>query len=103
METVSLVPATDAPRFALEPFRALRLANSYVGDPVANRVLARPYRSVPGRLREWRRKRHLELDPDPALYVHEYTSHGVTVRRSEERRVGKEWVSTCRSRWSPNH
>src|SRR3546814_10165922 len=21
--------------------------------------------------------------------------------RSEERRVGKEWVSTCRSRWSP--
>src|SRR3546814_13944074 len=23
--------------------------------------------------------------------------------RSEERRVGKEWVSTCRSRWSPIH
>src|SRR3546814_12164828 len=23
--------------------------------------------------------------------------------RSEERRVGKEWVSTCRSRWSPFH
>src|SRR3546814_16180920 len=23
--------------------------------------------------------------------------------RSEERRGGKEWVSTCRSRWSPNH
>src|SRR3546814_11914707 len=23
--------------------------------------------------------------------------------RSEERRVGKEWVSTCRSRWSPLH
>src|SRR3546814_13954257 len=25
------------------------------------------------------------------------------VRRSEERRVGKECVSTCRSRWSPSH
>src|SRR3546814_18318529 len=25
------------------------------------------------------------------------------IRRSEERRVGKEWVSTCRSRWSPDH
>src|SRR3546814_12393810 len=25
----------------------------------------------------------------------------VTVDRSEERRVGKECVSTCRSRWSP--
>src|SRR3546814_19304985 len=23
--------------------------------------------------------------------------------RSEERRVGKEWVSTCRSRWSQDH
>src|SRR3546814_11502013 len=23
--------------------------------------------------------------------------------RSEERRVGKEWFSTCRSRWSPYH
>src|SRR3546814_16909372 len=25
------------------------------------------------------------------------------IHRSEERRVGKECVSTCRSRWSPNH
>src|SRR3546814_14677867 len=24
-------------------------------------------------------------------------------RRSEERRVGKECVSTCRSRWAPSH
>src|SRR3546814_13385952 len=24
-------------------------------------------------------------------------------KRSEERRVGKECVSTCRSRWSPEH
>src|SRR3546814_16558506 len=24
-------------------------------------------------------------------------------RRPEERRVGKEFVSTCRSRWSPHH
>src|SRR3546814_18191010 len=28
---------------------------------------------------------------------------GPTARRSEERRVGKECVSTCRSRWSPTH
>src|SRR3546814_19851954 len=26
-----------------------------------------------------------------------------TAARSEERRVGKECVSTCRSRWSPYH
>src|SRR3546814_1420075 len=28
---------------------------------------------------------------------------GGTDNRSEERRVGKECVSTCRSRWSPYH
>src|SRR3546814_11359776 len=29
--------------------------------------------------------------------------HALERRRSEERRVGKECVSTCRSRWSPDH
>jgi len=67
-------------RFALHPFRALRLADSYVGDPVANRVFARPYRAVPARLRDWRRKRHLRVDARPALYLHEYTSAGVSIR-----------------------
>src|SRR3546814_14695400 len=28
---------------------------------------------------------------------------GAVPTRSEERRVGKECVSTCRSRWSPSH
>src|SRR3546814_8719090 len=28
---------------------------------------------------------------------------GADLTRSEERRVGKECVSTCRSRWSPYH
>src|SRR3546814_14804101 len=33
-----------------------------------------------------------------------YTVLGIPIaRRSEERRVGKECVSTCRSRWSPYH
>src|SRR3546814_10572595 len=30
-------------------------------------------------------------------------SAGLSQDRSEERRVGKECVSTCRSRWSPYH
>src|SRR3546814_11932004 len=29
------------------------------------------------------------------------SGHKSEVWRSEARRVGKEWVSTCRSRWSP--
>src|SRR3546814_13913819 len=35
------------------------------------------------------------FDCDPAAKRREQLS------RSEERRVGKEWVRTCRSRWSP--
>src|SRR3546814_16627169 len=31
------------------------------------------------------------------------TSGPNAIDRSEERRVGKECVSTCRSRWSPDH
>src|SRR3546814_18742711 len=36
-----------------------------------------------------------DRDPDPA--------HVATRQRSEERRVGKECVSTCRYRWSTYH
>src|SRR3546814_10009910 len=32
-----------------------------------------------------------------------FKSYLLTQARSEERRVGKECVSTCRSRWSPYH
>src|SRR3546814_6893535 len=41
------------------------------------------------------------LDNDPiAEYRLQRYGYGL---RSEERRVGKECVSTCRSRWSPYH
>src|SRR3546814_15554524 len=39
-----------------------------------------------------RREEFLQLDLDPGADV-----------RSEERRVGKECVSQCRSRWAPYH
>src|SRR3546814_14729915 len=37
------------------------------------------------------------------LVVHRILHPVVSAKRSEERRVGKECVSTCRSRWSPYH
>src|SRR3546814_18805811 len=42
--------------------------------------------------------------PVAAFALHALTSHARNddaALRSEERRVGKEWGSTCRSRWSP--
>src|SRR3546814_17378505 len=37
----------------------------------------------------------------PGVFVTMPLSRDVSLTRSEERRVGKECVSTCRSRWSP--
>src|SRR3546814_11252566 len=37
----------------------------------------------------------------PAIYA--AVLQRLHIARSEERRVGKECVSTCRSRWSPDH
>src|SRR3546814_12424291 len=38
-----------------------------------------------------------------AVYVQKEIAPDNSSSRSEERRVGKECVSTCRSRWSPYH
>src|SRR3546814_14045501 len=37
-----------------------------------------------------------------SITYHRLLFHGI-LKDSEERRVGKECVSTCRSRWSPYH
>src|SRR3546814_10103087 len=41
--------------------------------------------------------------PRSELPMKKPPARSATRRRSEERRVGKECVSTCRSRWSPYH
>src|SRR3546814_18554561 len=48
----------------------------------------------PDNSRSCRAVRAAALSSTPEHYV------PVRLPRSEERRVGKEWVSTCRSRWS---
>src|SRR3546814_14089289 len=53
-------------------------------------------------------KAHPTQKPEALLYraILASTQPGDVVLdpfRSEERRVGKECVSTCRSRWSPSH
>jgi uncharacterized protein (DUF1015 family) len=64
----------------LEPFRGLMLAPSRVGVPASARAFARPYKDVASRLARWERHGHISRDPDAALYLHEYTSGGITIR-----------------------
>src|SRR3546814_4957657 len=65
-----------------------------------------------GRRRRCRYNRHNESLPPPASPVQACRCHAPSrsrrgrrrsTARSEERRVGKEGVSTCRARWSPYH
>src|SRR3546814_11098126 len=78
-------------------------------DPKKSRRRASDYK-------RWERSRAMELwQMDVTLGVHlqDGTSPSIVtgigdhsrfcVSRSEERRVGKECVSTCRHRWSPYH
>src|SRR3546814_7642914 len=53
-------------------------------------------RPVAGQRQPHRHRRVLQ----PAQHMH---ADDLAAVRSEERRVGKECVSTCRSRWSPYH
>src|SRR3546814_12945611 len=44
-----------------------------------------------------------QADAKTLRWAHQYDLTSMDPMRSEERRVGKECVSTCRSRWSPYH
>ena len=74
------VPSSPAKPLRLHPFRALQLSGDRVGDPSSARAFARPYRAVAERLEEWVRRGHVRHDALPAIYLHEYTSDGMTVR-----------------------
>src|SRR3546814_5835683 len=45
----------------------------------------------------------IDAEPQSADAVYDELGLMRYPQRSEERRVGKECVSTCRSRWSPDH
>lgn len=64
----------------LEPFHALRLNPRRVGDPASRRLFARPYRAVAGRLSQWQERGQLRRDAQKALWLHEYSEAGLTVR-----------------------
>ena len=77
---VVATPTLVARPFRLEPFRALMLAPNRVGAQASARSFARPYRDVAERFATWQRTGQVTHDERPALYQHEYTASGVTIR-----------------------
>lgn len=80
MDSATIVPPYVAKPLELMPFRAVMLSPERVGDPASARALARPYRDVATRLTQWIERGRASTDTGPALYLHEYTSGGLTVR-----------------------
>jgi len=64
----------------LAPFHGVRLHARRIGDPSSGRLFARPYRAVTARLAQWQERGHLHRDDEPAVYLHEYTAAGLTIR-----------------------
>jgi hypothetical protein len=75
-----VTPPYVAGPLRLLPFPGLMLAPQRVGDPSTGRAFARPYRGVAARLLRWQARGLLRSDSAPALYLHEYTAAGMTVR-----------------------
>lgn len=80
MDSATVVPPYVANPLELLPFRAVMLSPTRVGDPASARALARPYRDVAARLTQWIDRGDARADSAPALYLHEYTSGGLTIR-----------------------
>ena len=99
MDQAPVTPPLVAGPLRLEPFRALRLAGTRISDPASARALACPYRDVPERLRALEERGFLVHDAEPALYVHEYTVSGITVRGlvGSRRRLRRAADSTQRA------
>src|SRR3546814_13991517 len=100
----------------LSKLACLHLVRLGYGDPVSDGCLIQHFHDVAvdildamtGINEKERAFKHL---PPAQIIIHQkapFTDHLLrrlrkTVPRSEERRVGKGCVSTCRSRWSPYH
>src|SRR3546814_20550043 len=104
-------PALPAVRLPMRlDYAQLGIPQGVLGQPIELRdaVMAGAGAVAHGFLRA---ARHLDVRGELAIIDPKVVQGGILNRcmylregdRSEERRVGKECVSTCRSRWSPYH
>ncbi|WP_028644076.1 DUF1015 family protein [Nocardioides sp. URHA0020] len=77
---VVATPALAARPLRLAPFRATMLSPRRIGAHASARAFARPYRDVAARFATWQQSGQVVRDLLPALYLHEYTTSGVTIR-----------------------
>src|SRR5216110_679343 len=102
-----LLAGKDLPtfKFALEKSRAKVIGKSTAREatveqfPISKGIAGVSMTIEPGAMREL----HWHATAAEWAYVDRGRVRTTVIGRSEERRVGKECVSLCRSRWSPYH
>src|SRR3546814_2754274 len=104
LPVASLAPHPEQPRRYFDEDALDELARSIAARGLIQPIVVRPhghaYQIVAGE-RRWRAAQRARLHEVPVI-VSDFND-SETLERSEERRVGKECVSTWRSRWSPHH
>src|SRR3546814_13200688 len=103
--TDTLFPYTTLFRSTLASSRINRVTNlsvfeSCISDKSGTESFSIAEDSAYSSLIDTRRKGVFETVSVQTISIEDFCSQN---SRSEERRVGKECVSTCRSRWSPYH
>src|SRR3546814_6063152 len=71
--------------------------------PTAPALVENGVRVISVRDIRWERRDIKSISLLPNILAKQEAVEAGAFERSEERRVGKECVSTCRSRWSPYH
>ena len=74
----------------------LRIKTNGNPDKITNISLLKESTAIQGN----KQANHIEIKDKLAYLAYDF---GLVVLRSEERRVGKECIAWCRSRWSPYH
>src|SRR3546814_20160826 len=93
----------DAQRKALSPPLAEAVGLVRDGKAPPDDFVARMNAADDGAPGSWRRLVQRDLASLIADALALWSELRSLDTRSEEGRVGKEWVSTCSSRWSPSH
>src|SRR3546814_19439382 len=98
--------ADDFDHFGRRSFGAVRA--SAAADPIASRVFLERLNGIRLGATSAKRRDILVEEASALAEQAELELKGPALRevretRAEERRVGQECVSTCRSRWSPYH
>lgn len=80
MDELAVAPGYLERPLRLRAFQGLTLAPRRIAGPGLAKALSRPYRVKPLGRGGWPRGGSTVLDSEPAIYLHEYTAQGLTVR-----------------------